>query len=254
MEFLKNRQITLLNALGSVSTDVSAAIPAVVADKDLGTAMSKLKTDAKNNASKLKSRVEAPRKDPKTNDPVFNILAKIFSSDANHALTRDMAERHQINKRAWRRFVVGYPPRKANDTSVGDALNWEWLIYCGQVLQLQGRFMIVTRDNDYSYEFANKYYLNDHLKRDFRDRVGKKSIVFTKKPSDALKALEVTVSKAEIEAEESLDHPSVSLQESENTLSTLIERLTAGLDQRLCVRVQQEQLDAALGKLRDKDA
>jgi hypothetical protein len=84
---------------------------------------------------------------------------------------------------------------------VGDALNWEWIVHCSQ--NLRGRIYIVTRDGDYGCELNGNYYLNDQLKAEFRDRVGNKSIVYTKRLSDALKALEVHVSKEEKEAEDS---------------------------------------------------
>ena len=98
------------------------------------------------------------------------------------------------------RDTRGYPPRKANDTSCGDALNWEWIIECSK--NLRGRIYIVSRDGDYGCEHGGEFYLNDQLKREFRDRVGNKSIVFTKKLSDALRALEVHVTEKEEEAEE----------------------------------------------------
>jgi hypothetical protein len=44
--------------------------------------------------------------------------------------------------------------------------------------------------------------LNDQLKQEFRDRVGRKSIVYTRKLSDALKSLEISVTQEEMKAEE----------------------------------------------------
>ena len=110
-----------------------------------------------------------------------------------------MDVRTKIKRRAWRRFILGYPPRKQGDTSIGDALNWEWIVECAT--QLQGRFYIVSRDADYGCEHGQSYYLNDQLKGEFRDRAGGKSIVYTRRLTDALKALEVHVTRQEVEAE-----------------------------------------------------
>ncbi|MGJ8670608.1 MAG: hypothetical protein ACSHXK_14050, partial [Oceanococcus sp.] len=96
--------------------------------------------------------------------------------------------------------MLGYPPRKQRDTSIGDALNWEWIVHCGQ--KLQGKFLIVSRDSDFGAEFQGKHYLNDALRAEFRDRVGKKSIELTGKLSVALKQLEVHITKAEEKSEE----------------------------------------------------
>ena len=113
-----------------------------------------------------------------------------------------MQIRQRIKRLAWRRFILGYPPRKKNETSIGDALNWEWIIHCAK--ELKGKFYIVSRDSDFGAEFNKKHYINDHLKSEFRDRVGNKSIVLTNKPSDVLKALKITVTPEELKAEEEM--------------------------------------------------
>ena len=200
MEFLKNRQSTLLTAIQSFSSQVPTTVPAVLSDEKVQEALKSLKKDANKKKIQLEKRVSAILENPRNNDRVYSVLAEIFTSTAGHVLTRDMIERQQIKKRAWKRFMLGYPPRKGNDTSIGDALNWEWIIHCSQ--NLKGRIYIVTRDSDYGCELNGKYYLNDHLKAEFRNRVGNKSIVFTKRLSDALKALEVKVSKEEKKAED----------------------------------------------------
>lgn len=200
MEFLKNRQATLLKAMKEVRADVFGSVPAVITDHHTKEALKKLRDDGKKRVTTLNGKVEKVLNNPNANDRVYQALEGIFSSQDSHVLTRDMQIRQQIKKRAIRRFMLGYPPRKNDDTSCGDALNWEWIIECSQ--KLKGRIYIVSRDGDYGCEHDGKYYLNDHLKKEFRDRVGNKSIVFTKKLSEALRALEVHVTKKEEEAEE----------------------------------------------------
>lgn len=200
MEFLKNRQNTLLKAINEVRADVAGSVPAVVADSRTKESLKKLRADGDKRVKALKKKVEGVLDNPNANDRVYKVLEGIFSSENSHVLTRDMPERQLIKRRAMRRFLLGYPPRKTGDTSYGDALNWEWIIECSK--NLRGRIYIVTRDGDYGSEHNGKFYLNDQLKKEFRDRVGNKSIVFTKKLSAALKALEVHVTKKEEEAEE----------------------------------------------------
>lgn len=200
MEFLKNRQTTLLGAIKEVRAEITGSVPAVITDSHTKEALKRLRDDGGKRVKMLKAKVEKVLANPNVNDRVYQVLEGIFSSEEPHVLTRDMAERQQIKRRALRRFLLGYPPRKGNDTSCGDALNWEWIIECSK--NLKGRIYIVSRDGDYGCEHDGKFYLNDHLKKEFRDRVGNKSIVFTRKLSDALRALEVHVTKQEEEAED----------------------------------------------------
>lgn len=201
MEYLKNRQSELLRSVSEFKP-ANLNAPAVISDGHIQSAIKKISTESKKRDSYLKKRVERMLMQPKTHDRVYQVLESIFSSTEEHVLTRDMKERHQIKRLAWRRFVLGYPPRKKNDTSIGDALNWEWIIHCAK--NLTGKFYIVTRDSDFGSEFQRKAYLNDQLKNEFRDRVGRKSIEMTNKLSDVLRALEVSVTPEELEAEEEM--------------------------------------------------
>ena len=201
MEFLKNRQAELIKTVTGLKI-AGSPVPAVVSDGHILSSTKKIAEYAKKRDDYVKVRVAKMLDQPNTHDKVFQILDTIFSNQAAHVLTRDMPQRQQIKRSAWRRFVLGYPPRKKNDTSIGDALNWEWIIHCAK--ELKGRFYIVSRDTDFGVEFNKKVYLNDQLKSEFRSRVGNKSIVLTNKASDVLKALEVNVTKEELLAEEEM--------------------------------------------------
>ena len=56
-------------------------------------------------------------------------------------------EQKKVFRLAWRRFLLGYPPRKADDTSIGDAVNWEWVVDCAK--RANADVVIVSRDSDY---------------------------------------------------------------------------------------------------------
>ncbi len=199
MEFLKNRQGEITNILRDSVLNVNSNLPAVISDTQLSEALKIHQKDIKKKKHQLEKQVLNLVRNPGKNDRVFKVLDNIFNSKSNHVLTRDMPVRQQIKKRAWRRFILGYPPRKNRDTSIGDALNWEWIIQCAK--ELKGKFIIVSRDSDFGSEFSGNYFLNDQLKSEFRNRVGKKSIILTRKLSDALKLLEVHVTKEELKSE-----------------------------------------------------
>ncbi len=137
-----------------------------------------------------------------------------------------MPVRRHIKRLALRRFLLGYPPRKKNDTSIGDALNWEWIIHCAS--EFKGIFYIVSRDSDFGAEFGRQLYLNDHLKFEFRERVGNKSIRLTNKLSDVLKALEVKVTKEELAAEEEMISAARS-EKDEATRPTALKEILSAL-------------------------
>jgi hypothetical protein len=81
-------------------------------------------------------------------------------------------ERRRIRARARTRYSLGYPPRKAGDTSMGDAINWEWVVHCAQVLT-SANVVIVSRDSDYGHEHGGKAHINDWLREEFKDRVSR---------------------------------------------------------------------------------
>jgi PIN domain len=200
MEFLKNRQRVLVESLGKLKPQPQVVVPAIFADTGTSASLKQLNKTAGKKAELIRKRIVNLLKGPKQNDVVYQTLAEVFQSTAGHVLTRDMPIRRQIKRLAWRRFILGYPPRKTTDTSIGDALNWEWLIHCGKTLQ--GRLLIVSRDSDYGTSVQADHFLNDQLLQEYKDRVGpKKRIALTTRLSDALKELQVTVPQNEIDAE-----------------------------------------------------
>jgi hypothetical protein len=216
MEFLKNRQNELLKSIGEIKKP-EVQIPAVIGDGHIQSSTDKIKEESKKREGYLNNRVKLMLNQPNSYDQVYQALDTVFSSSNEHVLKRNMEVRKQIKRLAWRRFMLGYPPRKRNDTSIGDALNWEWIIYCAK--KMKGRFYIVTRDGDFGCTFKKESYLNDQLKLEFRERVGNKSIILTQKPSDVLKALEIDVTEAELEAENEMvqSHSEINIQQTDET-------------------------------------
>jgi predicted nucleic acid-binding protein len=200
MEFLKNRQTVLAESLAKLKQNSLASVPAIFADSAANKSMHKLAKSVAKKQEAMRKRIVNLLNTPRTTDVVFRTLEEVFQSSSEHVLTRDMAIRHNIKRLAWRRFILGYPPRKRTDTSIGDALNWEWIVECGK--RLQGRILIVSRDGDYGTTVQGSNFLNDQLLQEYHDRVGpKRSIGYTPRLSDALAELQVAVPAAEIQAE-----------------------------------------------------
>jgi PIN domain len=151
----------------------------------------------------LRNNLSAAMRIPATHDAVYETATDIFSRQSEFNLTREKPERLRIRHLARKRFVLGYPPRKHQDTSIGDALNWEWIIECAK--KSQRSVIIVSRDSDYGLTFEDESYLNEWLRHEFSERVGgKHQVSLTQSLSTALKQIKVRVTKAEEESEEKL--------------------------------------------------
>ena len=91
--------------------------------------------------------------------------------------------------------------KKKGDNSIGDAINWEWTVQCA--IESGKDIVIVSRDGDYGASYKDKWYLNDWLHQEFKQRVSqRRKIMLTGKLSEALKIVHANVTK-EMEAAES---------------------------------------------------
>jgi uncharacterized membrane-anchored protein YhcB (DUF1043 family) len=199
MEFLKNRQSTIIENSILSDLNINVRLPAVLNNNKLRSILKKEKKEIEKLKTELQNNITNIISNPDRHDPVYKSLKTIFSSKNSHVLTRDMEIKHKIKRLAWRRFMLGYPPRKNDDTSIGDALNWEWFLHCCK--ELTGEFIIVSRDKDYGKKFNDLTFLNDALKSEFRDRVGNNKITYTEKLSTALKHFEIVITSDEEESE-----------------------------------------------------
>ena len=162
--------------------------------------MKKAKQDIDDQQRKLKLQIERILKNPNQNDQVFKCLQKVFSNKSIINLNRENKLRFAIRNLAKKRFLLGYPPRKKDDNSIGDAVNWEWIIKCAE---LTGKhIIIVTRDTDFGAISESESYLNDWLRQEFKQRISqKRKLILTDKLSKAFQLVEIPVTKEMIEEE-----------------------------------------------------
>jgi hypothetical protein len=202
-EFKKNRQAAILEGMQELKAPTQIARPGIFSDAKAGKALNKSLKDAEKRVKALKVRLTKALEDPAQNDPVYKACQRIFHRSSELVLTRENPVRHVIRRRGFRRFLHGCPPRKKTDTSMGDALNWEWMIECTN--KANAELVIVSRDSDYGAVFEGRAYVNDHLRQEFSERVSKKrKLLLYTKLSDALKHFSVPVSAQEEAAETEL--------------------------------------------------
>lgn len=201
MEYKKNRQRVILEALNAQRTPDWSGLtsPAFLSTAKPAILIAKSKDTITAQHTKLKQRIASVIASPGTSDPVFRTLTRVFKHSCPYNLDRRKKERFKVRRLAAKRFILGYPPRKQGDTSMGDAVNWEWIVHCAEV---SGKdIIIVTRDTDYGVTYEKKHFLNDWLRLEFKERISqKRKIILTDRLAEAFKLVSVPVSqKAEKE-------------------------------------------------------
>lgn len=223
MEFKKNRQAVILESIGEVKkiNNVNISVPAILSDAKAVEMIEKSKKNIAKKQKELKERIEKILKNPNYNDPVFKSLQKLFSNKSDINLNRDNKIRFTIRNLAKKRFLLGYPPRKKTDNSIGDAVNWEWIIKCAE--NSGKNIIIVTRDSDFGCNYENDSHLNDWLKQEFKQRISqKRKIILTDKLHVAFKLVQIPVTDEMIEEEENVISTSMRNYNSHNLQEALI--------------------------------
>lgn len=203
MEFKKNRQVVILETLRKLQAP--KRIPRVgILSEDVN--FKSLKTASKDMEKKvqeLRSKLQQILQEPKAYDQVYKTLEQIFSKNDELSLKEGSSKQKNIFESAHQRFILGYPPQKKIDNSIGDAINWEWIIYLASLKKSD--VYLVSRDGDFGVELEQKYHLNDFLKDEFTKRVDNGvAIYFTGKLSEALRKFAVPVTKPQERAEVAL--------------------------------------------------
>ena len=196
MEFLKNRQEVLTSTVNTLKQPDTISFPPFLSDYQPAKSVSVSIKSAHTNFKKVRSKIDNMISNPASHDAVYKGLLKIFSHVGDYTLTRNDEIKHEIRSLAKKRFTLGYPPRKATDNSIGDAVNWEWIVHCAIQSADKRNIMIVSRDKDYGASVGKDRYLNDWLIKEFKERVStKRKIELSPKLTVALKRLDEQVSR-----------------------------------------------------------
>ncbi|WP_447969602.1 PIN domain-containing protein [Nitrospira sp. M1] len=206
MEFKKNRQKVILEAHRDLKAKIqNQQFPAFLSSSKQAAALRKNEQSIQRLAQDLQKRVGKVLTTPTLSDPVYKCTQRIFKADSDYNLRRENKVRFTIRRLARKRFLLGYPPRKGSDLSIGDAVNWEWVISCANAKKYCSNIVIVTRDKDFGEEFNGKPIINDWLRQEFKERVSKKrNIEVTNRLSEAMKKANIKVTPAEKIQEEKL--------------------------------------------------
>ena len=159
--------------------------------------------DVKRRVEKMKGRILSTMENPKTHDRIYQTIQRLFNNTGSLNLSHDTPEYKAVWRKALRRFLEGRPPRKKEDTSAGDAINWEWIVHCIQ--QTNRDVIIVSRDADYGLTVNGKGYANNWLTDEVKQRVNQqRKLILVDRLSAALKLLDVEVTQEEIRSERAI--------------------------------------------------
>jgi hypothetical protein len=130
-------------------------VPSVLLDAQAAKTLIKNHGVTEKKWQESKKRIEKMLTNPSTSDPVYQHLMRIFDYDGDLNLKRTKKLRFTIRNLARKRFALGYPPRKHNATSLGDSINWEWIIHCAINSKDYHNVLIVSRDSDQTEQGAS---------------------------------------------------------------------------------------------------
>lgn len=211
MEYFKNRQGVIKKTLDLQTKPQWSGLtpPAFLIGSEPAEAIQAAKDAISAAQNEIRKRIEHLIVDP-ASDRVYQTLSKFFKHQSPYILRRVKTEEsvkqvNSVREIALKRFTLGYPPRKPNDTSIGDAINWEWILRC--VYDSGRDVIIVSDDGDYGVHREEGSYLNDFLRRQFEQMLVDKypenppTITFTNRLADAFKRVAIAVSE-EAEKEE----------------------------------------------------
>ncbi len=201
VEYKSNRQSVIQERSNELKSPKRLNVPTILENDELSI---ELKNDYKTIEDKiktLKTKLNNILEDPIQYDEVYKVLQRLFCKKQDIDLYRTNKKRSEVKELAHQRFILGYPPRKKNDTSIGDAINWEWLIYVAN--KKDADIWIVSRDSDYGLFQGGKGIIKDWLNQEFRERTNKKQkIVLCPILANALKEFGISVSPEEEKEEE----------------------------------------------------
>jgi hypothetical protein len=200
VEFKKNRQTVLKNSWENLKAPNEFGVPNIVADAQTTQMLKRHMREAKQRVDALKKMIVRALESPARHDPVYQAAQRMFHRESDLVLTRKNNVRKVIRTKSLRRFLQGYPPRKNDDTSMGDGFNWEWMIHCAAARKAD--LVIISRDGDFGVTIHKKCHFNDHLQQEYKERVGRRrKVVLFDRLTDGLTYMKVAVSKKEVDAE-----------------------------------------------------
>jgi hypothetical protein len=203
MEFLKNRQKVISQTIKDIAKPTHHNMPSVLRELPAGRKYLKHQIVGLQGHKKLIVTIEKLLRNPTQTDLLYQCLSRIFAGNTSYNLKRPNKKRYEVRDLAQKRISLGYPPRKDDTLRLGDAINWEWIVACAQASKCN--VVIVSRDGDFGLTYGQECILNDWLRVEFKERVGRnRKIELTNRLSTALRKLHIPLAPGYEEEETKL--------------------------------------------------
>ncbi|MGX5685297.1 PIN domain-containing protein [Chryseobacterium cucumeris] len=253
MEFKKHRQLILGESYGEFikNRNINFTIPQILRDNEEVNKLNAARNNIFNYQRALEDKFKKTYIDPENSDDVYIKLEEVFRHESQYILENQSELSEQIINLAKRRFDLGSPPRKDKDNSIGDAVNWEWILKCAE--NSEKSIIIVSRDSDYGRIFDKKPYINDFLAHEFYQKLkGGPKIILTNFLTDAFKYVQIPITDEMVKEEQNIisNKNTVDLINA-NAMKEALETLQNSLNIRFWQSSDNNTWEDALTKIRN---
>ena len=162
----------------------------------------KIKTEVKNltkDFKELKKTLRSILDSPDEKDKAYQKIIPFFNIDTDLNYKNAEAKlQDEIFLKAIKRFHRGMPPRKKDDLSIGDALNWEWCLHCCSEKD-KANLIILSRDEDFAESPKDtKSPILKMLEEEFKSHVGDDfNVKLERSLTKALKDIQISLTEAQ---------------------------------------------------------
>lgn len=205
MEFKKNRHSALGESysLFTKNKAINLTIPQLINENEEAENLKKFKENLLIHQKLLEEYFKKIIVNPNSDDEVYSKLEQLFKHKSPYNLESKNAKYSEIISKAKQRFELGCPPRKDKDNSIGDSVNWEWIIECAKISNKS--IIIVSRDGDYGYDLDGNPLLNDYLADEFRQNAKKGTqIILTKRLTYAFSLVKIPITDEMVKDEDEI--------------------------------------------------
>jgi predicted nucleic acid-binding protein len=112
MEFLKHRQKVIIETMKQIVAPSRPLLPPIIRNYEHTKMWMKHNEIVRGQVERVKNKIEKILQNPGQNDPVYQVLTRIFDNNSLNNLKRPSEDRFEIRELATKRFLLCYPPRK----------------------------------------------------------------------------------------------------------------------------------------------
>lgn len=219
IEFKKNRQTVIEEYIKHLPIKIKdvAQAPVLLSNTPQARSIRRSAEALQSQLVILEKKLKDILSQPENHDEAYKKIMPLFNIESLFNYRKTNIEiSDKIFSAAIKRFHRGMPPRKKDDLSIGDALNWEWCLYCCSLAK-KFNLIILSRDGDFAENPKDHHSpINHFLEEEFKARIGNEfSVKLERSLKNALKEINIKLTK---QLENELDHIQTNSEEYDDYL------------------------------------